>query len=273
MAGDYEVTQRALLPLTGLATGQPDDQDRVEATLKVLLAQKMAELQAKNLVAWVKAGNPPETYGHQPPPQPAKASAESHKEPAQPHPVSQHVASTQVPKPTSQPAPAPTVVSTSPFWEWMAGISFISQIRSKLKKGEPLTGGEKALVGIWRFGQGLGWVGKHGLKLIHSIWKLFWKLFKDADKLIEHLFGKNISNLVHLALAIALACGLWYEVHHNPFHQFNGLVSKVFSTAWISSPAHASPIGESDQSPVAANPTPAVPVTPSASPTRSCQRG
>jgi len=62
----YKVTENPVFRLTELATGQPDDPDRLWAALKVVMDGKMTDPQVQQLVKWVKAGNPPETFGSAP---------------------------------------------------------------------------------------------------------------------------------------------------------------------------------------------------------------
>jgi hypothetical protein len=67
---DYEVTVRAVIALAGLAKSKPDkdgrysteDVDNMERSLKVLIAGKMPEKQAKKLAIWVKKGGKPEEW-------------------------------------------------------------------------------------------------------------------------------------------------------------------------------------------------------------------
>jgi len=113
------------------------------------------------------------------------------------------------------------------FWEWMAGISFISQIKSKLKKGEPLSGGEKVLVGSWRLAKGFGWLAKHFFKGLHTIIKTGWKLLKDADKFMEDFLGKQRMQIVHLILIAVLALFIWNHYQRIVFHPLRTI------TEWI----------------------------------------
>jgi ParB/RepB/Spo0J family partition protein len=59
----WKTSERPITALLGLATGQPDDQNRVEQALKKVLDRKMTEQQAKALVKWVKQGNTAESFG------------------------------------------------------------------------------------------------------------------------------------------------------------------------------------------------------------------
>ncbi len=60
---DWEVPERAIVTLSGLANGQNNVLDLMERALKVLIAGKMPEKEVKNLAVWVKAGNTPESFG------------------------------------------------------------------------------------------------------------------------------------------------------------------------------------------------------------------
>jgi len=58
----WKIPESAVIALTGLASGYPDDLDKMEKSLKVLIKHKMTEKQAKKLALWVKAGNSPEEF-------------------------------------------------------------------------------------------------------------------------------------------------------------------------------------------------------------------
>ncbi len=59
----WKIPESAVIALTGLANGYPDDVDKMEKTIKVLIERKMTEKQAKKIAAWIKAGNTPESFG------------------------------------------------------------------------------------------------------------------------------------------------------------------------------------------------------------------
>jgi ParB family chromosome partitioning protein len=61
-SADWEPSEAAVLALTKLAKGQPDDASRLEQALMVVLDRRMTEKQAKKLVSWVKKGNTPESF-------------------------------------------------------------------------------------------------------------------------------------------------------------------------------------------------------------------
>ena len=59
---DWKTSEKPITALLGLATGAPEDQNRVEQALKVVLDRKMTEKQARKMVSWVQKGNTPESY-------------------------------------------------------------------------------------------------------------------------------------------------------------------------------------------------------------------
>ncbi len=234
--GKLPVTQNAILALTGLATGQPDDQIRVEATLRVLFDHKLTDPHAKALVAWVKAGNPADTFNHQPTPKvkPTPARADNH--PAvdsaqaigQPHP--QTVALTP-----HQPAGNPKASGPTEniFMELLAGISVFSHIRSKVKKNEKLSVWEVMALVVRDLGRALGWLSKHGFKLIGHILKFIFRLVLDALKSTAKIFGEPFYKVARLVVIIAILCGIawffWDIYHHGPLHPLKVLTNAGMS--------------------------------------------
>ncbi len=78
---DWEVPERSVVTLSGLANGQNNVLDLMERALKVLIAGKMTEKQVKKLAEWVKAGNSPESFGesgktHPSPPEAGESQSE-----------------------------------------------------------------------------------------------------------------------------------------------------------------------------------------------------
>ncbi len=59
----WKIPESVVIALTGLANGYPDDVDKMEKAIKVLIAGKMTEKQAKKLAEWIKADNTPESFG------------------------------------------------------------------------------------------------------------------------------------------------------------------------------------------------------------------
>jgi len=55
-SGGWEVSEAAVFALTDLATGQPDDQNRVEQALKEVLDREMTEKEVKAMVEQMKSG-------------------------------------------------------------------------------------------------------------------------------------------------------------------------------------------------------------------------
>ena len=106
----------------------------------------------------------------------------------------------------------------------MAGIPIISKIKSKLKKGETLSGGEKLLVLTWRFLKNLGWMIKHGFKAVGHTIKFIWKVFIDALKTL------GLYKFAHAAVVLVLFAGiLWFgwDIHqHGLFHPIRVITAK-----------------------------------------------
>jgi hypothetical protein len=89
------------------------------------------------------------------------------------------------------------------IWEWMLGVKFMKQLRSKAKKGE-LTLTDKILIVLDKILVGpLGWVLKHLAKLIKETAKEFWHWLKKT-------LGDTFSNIIKWGILILIICAfLW----------------------------------------------------------------
>jgi ParB/RepB/Spo0J family partition protein len=63
LSTSWQVPERTVVTLSGLANGQKDVLNLMERAIKVAIQGKMTEKQAKKLAEWVKLGNSPETFG------------------------------------------------------------------------------------------------------------------------------------------------------------------------------------------------------------------
>jgi hypothetical protein len=120
-------------------------------------------------------------------------------------------------------------INPSPFWEWMLGVSFISQLRKKVKKGIPLTNAEKCFVLLHWIYEGLAWAAK-------NIWKhLFEPGVKSTGRLIKAIFGKGFSKVAEWILPVLLICVLIWGIGKvyqfamvNPLHWLESKIKSGF---------------------------------------------
>jgi hypothetical protein len=91
------------------------------------------------------------------------------------------------------------------FWEWMLGVKFMSQLRSKAKKGE-LTPTDKLLIFIdWVLVKPFGLVFKHLGKLFAESLKGIWHSIKQAC-------GKTFTRILEWAIPILIICALVWGI-------------------------------------------------------------
>jgi hypothetical protein len=122
--------------------------------------------------------------------------------------------------------PTPAEPMDNWFWKMMVGIKFFNQLRSKVKKGEPLTGWEKCFV--W---------GHAALKGLGEFLKFLKELFKPLAKTIGHAakkaLGDTLSGLLVLLFRIALICLLVWAVIKVIDYGF------VYPWHWVESKVHS----------------------------------
>ena len=260
----FSITELTLLALADL-----EDPAQVQPALQVVLDDHLKTDQAAKMVEWVQAGNPPETFGSAPKTPPAKKApgippealdkaaelgrqwglAEGRGEDTKPaqDQLNAYLAEVKTAHandnhngPLVQPILAPPPVGSGqvpdekPSWIWkrLLGIKFISQLRSKVKKGEPLTPTEKwfaVLYGIYKFFE----------PLLKSLKKRSGKLFKEALKAICDAFikacGKTFSKIMKWAVVIVIVCALIWAMGKiyqytiaNPLHWLESKVRSGF---------------------------------------------
>ena len=87
------------------------------------------------------------------------------------------------------------------FWEMLLGVKFVSQLRSKAKKGE-LTTTDKVLVLLyWVVGKPLEFIFEH-------LGKLFKESAKDFWHWLKHTIGETLSKTIQWAIPLLIICAL-----------------------------------------------------------------
>ena len=262
----FFITETTLLVLADL-----EDPGRVLNGLQAVMDDYLTTDQTQKLVEHMQSGNPIGTFNphakgsiNKPLAQSTRAPqleaseqmsathANAHKALAQPNHVARHEASQQGPHPhpaqlppsggvtSPTPAQTPTAPPEEPsdnwFWKMMVGIKFFNQLRSKVKKGEPLTGWEKCFV--W---------GHAGIKGLGKFLKFLKKLFEPLAKSIGHAakkaLGDTLSGLLVLFFRIALICLLVWAVIKvidygfvYPWHWVEHKVESIFHHEDITAP-------------------------------------
>ncbi len=120
------------------------------------------------------------------------------------------------------------------IWGEAAGISIISRIKAKVKKGERPSFFEALLLAAHALGAGLAWLGKHTWKIAKPVGKFVWKIVKNSLKGLLKALGRTVYNVVRVALGLAVLALLgWFgwEVYRNGFHPRRALM-EIGKTLW-----------------------------------------
>ncbi len=91
------------------------------------------------------------------------------------------------------------------FWEWMLGVKFMSQLKSKAKKGE-LTGNDKFLILVDKgMVKPLGWV-------FENFWKLLKKMAIGLWHSVEEAAGKTVKKILAFVLPLLFIIGIIWAI-------------------------------------------------------------
>ncbi len=219
------VSERSVMALAGL-----EDPQLAEKVLPVLLDRQLTEGQAKKLVEWVKAGNPVDTFNHQAAPKAPKtpkarvteAPSESNAAPAAAEsPKSAKTVGPVKPQQTSPDTPMSETESLA--WGAAVGISVISRIKAKIKKGERPNLFEVLLLAGHYVLRALAWVVKHGGKLLLHASKMIWKVFKESLQSGLKALGPTIYRVTRTLLGLAFLAVCAYVAWESYAHGFHPL--------------------------------------------------
>jgi len=124
------------------------------------------------------------------------------------------------------------------FIELLAGISVVRQIDTKIKKAEKITFLDVVILLFRDLFHILGWLSKHGFKLIWHILKFIWKHLKESVKTLfksvpkKGFLGKA-GRAIQLVVSVAILGFFgWFvgDVYtHGIFHPFRIIGSKIHS--------------------------------------------
>ena len=132
------------------------------------------------------------------------------------------------------------------YLSWLADVSLIKKIKSKVGKGQSVTRGEKALLWLHKLSEWADWVVKHLFKLLKPILKLakiIWKLLMEALEVLGLL--KYIKAVLVVAAFVCFGWIAWEAWRYGPMHPFRILEPYCFR--------------KTEESPVEEVPTPVAP--------------
>jgi len=124
---------------------------------------------------------------------------------------------------TADPGIAATI-----FLDWLADIPFIARIKAKVKKGKPLTGGEKSLLWLHKAGELTGRGLKALLKLIKPLFKIVhWILKILVDTLKEVGLYKYVKAVFIFGVFILALWFAWEAFNYGFMRPVEMIWSKV----------------------------------------------
>ncbi len=225
----FSITEQTLLTLAGL-----EDPAQVQQALQVVLDDYLTADQAKKLVEHMKTGQAVDTYGQAQRPLPTPRLRET----GQSAPMDSTPAgrSPQAPQPSEYQKPStptPAMSETEQVaWDMALGISILSRIKAKVKKGERPTLGEALLLAVDKLVHLLihlvRWVSKNGIRGIFRAVKWVWHTFMESLKLTGlYPIFRAICFLAFFLFAIWFG---WEAYHYGFFHPVKVIAAKVLPT-------------------------------------------
>jgi hypothetical protein len=213
-----------------------DSPDLFHAALDKTLSCRLTTQQVKNLVVWVKEGHPVADFDpKKKPPKPIKRAKTAVEPPRRQDTKENKIVQ---PNPEEEPLIAPNqglsdketgtdnqdsdipkkLAENSLFWEILAGVSPLSQVRVKFKRGESLSLGEKVLVMAHFIGEGSAWLFEN---LFKPFFRWFWDGLKKAIKESFQSLGKILGPLLRAVLRIVfwvIVALLAWHIYQQGFH-------------------------------------------------------
>jgi len=151
--------------------------------------------------------------------------AGSHKEPAQANRAPHLEDAEQLAGSHKEPAQAnraPHLEGAEQLaWDALAGVSPVTRIKAKIKKGERPSLAEAFLLAIHGLWTAFVWVFQHAFKLAKGLGKEAWRLTKNSLKVVLKALGRTVYNFVRVVLALAvlgLLAWLAYDLYVRGFH-------------------------------------------------------
>jgi len=171
----------------------------------------------------MKAGTPAEAYT------PAKATAKvkttspgANQALGRPGTAAQAEAA----KPSSANTASSMSETETLIWSEAAGISIVSRIKAKIKKGERPSFFEALLLtghNLWKIAE---WLGKHAYRIAKPVVKTLWKIFKESLRSTLKALGPTVYRITRTLLGIAfLAVCAWvaWDTYVHGFHPLHAL--------------------------------------------------
>jgi len=243
----YLLSYNSAKVLAGLGkTKLADLPGLVHAALDVIFAQSLETRHIKALVDWIVSGKPasefdPKYKPKKTPVEPTESQDTEDEDVPEEKPVKTQSQSSS----KSKKSPAS---SDNPSWgetlllDWLADISVIAQIKSKIKKRKPVSAGEWILLILHKFGEIIGHLIKLFIKLIkllRHLFKFIWKLIVDILK--EVGLYKYLKAAILIAVLVALGWFIW-ETHQYGIRRPMGVIeSFLFKKSEEESPVQEAP--------------------------------
>ncbi len=142
--------------------------------------------------------------------------------------------------------------------DWLSDIPVIAQIKSKVKKGKPVTKGEVVLLWLHKAGEITGRLVKRILKLFKPFFKIIhwvWKLMIDVLK--EVGLYKYAKALFVFAALFTVCWFVWETFNYGFMRPVEFIWSKIAGSHYLE-PAQSRPVSQLEASTEMSSPTPAV---------------
>jgi ParB-like chromosome segregation protein Spo0J len=233
-------------------------QARAEQAVRKIIDQQLTGSKTDELVSYTLAGGDLAQFEATATVRKARASKAARSQNSSPAPTHTHPTPIPSTKPledsSASPAgtsshgsqqPGPSTDKEKPekpswFWQWMVGIKFFSQLKSKVKKGETLSNTEKWIVVLYRVYKFVEPPFKHSGKFIGRLLKKAGKGLWDS---IEKALGKTAKSildfvlpLIFIGLLIWGILAFFHFVVVSPLHWIENKIGSVFHHEEVTPP-------------------------------------
>ncbi len=257
----------------------PETQDLVRRTLAVAYDHQMTEAQVKRLVEGVKGGQQPEDFSKQKDerqstvgsPSPSAEASGDRQSTANPQPGEEKLSKTGVaasltpaysagtPRNDSKlkEPKVPTMGNAeSLLWDGLAGVSIVSRIRAKIKKGERPTWWEFLILAGATLLVPIKWMGHLAWKALKWVARELFHRTRQAARGLARLVGGAGGKVLEWVLPWVFLFVLGWLAYQNFFNHLSvgGAIKRKFSVLssefWVKKPA------KTEEQPKAIEPSP-----------------
>jgi hypothetical protein len=148
------------------------------------------------------------------------------------------------------------------YLSWLADVSLIKKIKSKVGKGQSVTKGEKALLWLHKLSEWADWVAKHLFKLLKPILKILhiiWKLLIEALEVLGVL--KYIKAVLVIAAFVIFGWFAWEAWRYGPMHPVRLLEPYCFRKTEDANGNNNEPLVQPSPSASSSTPVPQTPIS------------